>query len=375
MEETEKKTWKQRFLQRFLYGGLSRNTYQEVSWRCLADNISKLHLGMQFALMLSMVYVIAILSGLMKEQRLLVPYSFLMAVSAVLLLIGRRSSLWGPSKELVYLYAMAMASVVFAAILGTFASGNTTGAVSFMVLLVSLGFFFIDIPVRFDTMVLVSIILFSGFVMAAKDPGETRNSDLMNAVCYGALSMAVNWMASPRRYKEYVQDALLEKAAEVDPMTSLLTKDASKAMVQNMLVGGKSGTCVMIDLDKFKSINDTYGHLFGDEVIRCMGDVIREQTRKTDVCGRFGGDEFFLFLPELNAGEAVHVVRRLQGAFREHASHLSIPLEGTFSASIAETWDRASYDDLFKAADDALYEAKRLGGNQYHTAVTEAAVS
>lgn len=375
MTEVKKKTWHERFLQGFLYAGLSGKTYQEVAWRCRKDNLSKLRTGMRFAFLLSAVYVLAILTGIMQEQRLLFPYSFLLVVSAVLLLIGRRSSFRGPSKELVYLYATVMSSIVFAAILGTFASGNTTSAVTFMVLMVSLGFFYIDIPVRFDSMILVSIILFSILVMEAKDPGETRNSDLMNAVTYGALSMAVNWMAAPRRFREYVQDSVLEKAADVDPMTSLLTKDASKALVQNLLVSGKSGTCVMIDLDKFKSINDTYGHLFGDEVIQCMGDVIREQTRKTDVCGRFGGDEFFLFLPGLNAREAVYVVKRLQKAFEEHASHLSIPLEGTFSAGIAETWDRVSYDGLFKAADDALYEAKRKGGNQYHTAAAEAAVS
>ncbi len=133
----------------------------------------------------------------------------------------------------------------------------------------------------------------------------------------------------------------------------------------------------LIDLDHFKSVNDTYGHLVGDRVLRRVADLLQEDLPPGGFCARYGGEEFVLWLPGLDARSAVRVVddARLRVA-RHPWSALQPGLRVTISAGLAhgtpEFSEPASPERQLRRADALLYAAKRAGRNKvaYHDAQT-----
>ncbi len=124
---------------------------------------------------------------------------------------------------------------------------------------------------------------------------------------------------------------------------------------------------LMIDLDKFKSVNDTFGHLCGDFVLRELADIVRSSVRKEDLFARYGGEEFVLVLVETNSDEAVLVADRIRQSIADHQFRFdATPVKLTISIGIASmagdmTLTPAS---LLRAADENLYQAKRTGRNK-----------
>ncbi len=124
----------------------------------------------------------------------------------------------------------------------------------------------------------------------------------------------------------------------------------------------KSAVLVMLDLDHFKSVNDTYGHAAGDEVLRHFVDIIRANVREADVSGRLGGEEFALLLPETTLDAAIPVVERILNHVRQSAiSTGDGEVRYTASAGFVQISDENSIDDLMARADKALYRAKKEG--------------
>jgi diguanylate cyclase (GGDEF)-like protein len=123
----------------------------------------------------------------------------------------------------------------------------------------------------------------------------------------------------------------------------------------------------MIDLDGFKPINDTFGHLFGDQVLRAVGGAILRSVRTLDIPARYGGDEFVLVLPQTDAAGALRVCERiLVNITALEFSPAGEPVKLTASLGIGfyPSEEVATPEDLLRAADDALYRAKRAGKNR-----------
>ncbi|MEI8199976.1 MAG: sensor domain-containing diguanylate cyclase [Eubacteriales bacterium] len=119
---------------------------------------------------------------------------------------------------------------------------------------------------------------------------------------------------------------------------------------------------VMIDIDNFKSINDSYGHLAGDEVLRHFSHVLFQDIRKFDVAGRYGGDEFILIFPNTDMMLAVQIMKRIEHAMQ---SPIELPdkvtLAITISYGISQMQEEDSLESLIKKADLAMYLMKRSG--------------
>jgi diguanylate cyclase (GGDEF)-like protein len=134
---------------------------------------------------------------------------------------------------------------------------------------------------------------------------------------------------------------------------------------------GESLAVLIIDLDHFKQLNDTYGHPVGDTVLTSIATALTHEVRPTDVVGRFGGEEFVLTLPSVNAAEALVTAERLRARILclDHQVPAQPPPHITASIGIALfPRDGSSVDCLLKAADVALYQAKHRGRNQVRTA-------
>ncbi len=126
---------------------------------------------------------------------------------------------------------------------------------------------------------------------------------------------------------------------------------------------------LMIDIDHFKQVNDTYGHGAGDEVIRFFAVKAVEAVRRHDIVGRFGGDEFIIILPECQEGAAENIAQRLQNNITSFYSE-SFPEDFVFTLSIGIYYANSLEDckaEALERADKALYQSKENGRNQYST--------
>jgi diguanylate cyclase (GGDEF)-like protein len=130
---------------------------------------------------------------------------------------------------------------------------------------------------------------------------------------------------------------------------------------------GRPLNLIVFDLDHFKAINDTRGHLAGDAALKLVVGIVREHLVSADLFGRFGGDEFLIACADQSLESCTQLADRIRAAVEHKAPMHGPPLPGlTLSMGIAESNAEAGYvpDELFARADAALYDAKRLGRNR-----------
>jgi diguanylate cyclase (GGDEF)-like protein len=167
----------------------------------------------------------------------------------------------------------------------------------------------------------------------------------------------------------------LMKDARTDSKTGLLNaatweRGATAEVIRAMRTKTQLAVA-LLDIDRFKSINDTYGHLTGDEVLRAISNLLGAMLREYDLAGRFGGEEFALLLPQTRAVDAFRIAERIRAAI----AGLSIIAPGatggervhvTVSIGVAalDSGSRREYTELMAAADAALYRAKNCGRDQ-----------
>lgn len=173
--------------------------------------------------------------------------------------------------------------------------------------------------------------------------------------------------------------AIFARAQRARQLAELMTKDSLTGLLQHAHVKERLAaelerslrhqqqvSVVMLDIDHFKKVNDQYGHLTGDQVITSLANLLKQQLRKTDVIGRYGGEEFLIVLPECAQDQAFLVIDKLRQSFARLPFNAP---EGqafhcTFSAGIAIGSGRMLPDLIIERADQALYQAKSNGRNQ-----------
>ncbi len=168
----------------------------------------------------------------------------------------------------------------------------------------------------------------------------------------------------------------LQASALTDGLTGVANRRAFDAALDRELAiatrAGEPLAVVIIDLDHFKSLNDTYGHLAGDDVLRSVGAALRSSIRQGDIVARYGGEEFALVLPGTEAGDAVGIAKRVREALRR----IDGPRAVTASLGIAcRPHAGLTGAELLAAADTALYASKAGGRDQARIAGLDAPVT
>jgi diguanylate cyclase (GGDEF)-like protein len=162
----------------------------------------------------------------------------------------------------------------------------------------------------------------------------------------------------------------LKKQATFDWMTGALNKGyflrSAKDDLEKAFRNGMPVTFALMDIDNFKEINDTMGHIAGDKVIREFADRLKRFMRKVDLIGRFGGDEFMVMFSQKTAKHATIAAERLKKMMKSPIVFENKKIYATFSMGIVELKgiEPVDIEGLLKLADEALYEAKSKGGNQ-----------
>ena len=155
--------------------------------------------------------------------------------------------------------------------------------------------------------------------------------------------------------------------ADTDGLTGLLNRRAFEAIIQqDLAIAGRETTEVsllLVDLDFFKSMNDEFGHLAGDSVLRRVAGVLRRSVRPTDTVARFGGDEFAVMLSSTSPRQALAVAERIRHGLVE-MRHLPGGRKMTASLGIATAEPGDTLTLLFERADKALYRSKQMGRNR-----------
>lgn len=155
-----------------------------------------------------------------------------------------------------------------------------------------------------------------------------------------------------------------EMAAMRDPLTNVFNRRSFEQEVNSFVLGEKDafGAMLLVDMDDFKKINDTYGHLKGDEVLQKLTDVLMSTFRRKDVIGRLGGDEFVVFVKGVKKREVLD--RRMEQFYE--ALQMLEDCSITCSAGIAIAEQEGfSYQETLRQADEALYHSKQNGKNRY----------
>jgi diguanylate cyclase (GGDEF)-like protein len=175
-----------------------------------------------------------------------------------------------------------------------------------------------------------------------------------------------------REYDRKLQElnARLSEQVTRDPLTGLFNRRYLEDSLQRELALAKrqgfAVSVVMGDIDHFKNINDAYGHQAGDEVLKKLAGLLQTNSRESDICCRYGGEEFLLVMPNVPEGLAVQRAESLRMSITE----MIVPFS-TFRIRLTASFGVATYpkqgldtDSLIGAADEALYEAKELGRNR-----------
>ena len=180
-----------------------------------------------------------------------------------------------------------------------------------------------------------------------------------------------------RLKKGHQHEVALMRQATTDSLTGLYARQYfMKRLFQEMgrsLRYGAPLCLAMIDLDNFKQVNDTYGHVTGDRVLSTIAEVTRTATRESDITGRYGGDEICIMLPEIALKGTQIIAQRIcdQIAAIEFPGHDNTPFHVTCSIGVAQRDHQIQNITAFlDVADHALYEAKAKGRNQWVAATT-----
>lgn len=197
---------------------------------------------------------------------------------------------------------------------------------------------------------------------------ETLILERLHALAEHSKQMEQEAQQLSTKLEEQRQQALL------DPLTGLANRTAwnERSELEYARIQRNNNTLLLaiIDIDFFKRINDNYGHLAGDKVLRIIANEFKKRLRKTDFIARFGGEEYALLLPDTPLKEGVKLLDSLRLAVEACPFHFKgEPVTITFSAGIGQVATDESIDDAFERVDQALYAAKAAGRNRVHTAI------
>jgi diguanylate cyclase (GGDEF)-like protein len=197
--------------------------------------------------------------------------------------------------------------------------------------------------------------------------------ELVNASHEFSKNLLVVLSERVRSHNHYIAESFgdlqrFERNASTDALTGLSNRHAMEETfpreVQRCVKNEQPISLIMIDVDRFKSFNDQFGHVAGDRALSAVGHVLRKQFRPRDLLVRYGGDEFAVLLPGVGQDEALTIADRVRSAVSgstETSGDSTIQVPVNISMGVAQLENHGNFEGLLRAADEALYRAKAAG--------------
>ena len=349
----------------YFYCGIEKDEYNAVKKDAYISNFEVwkiLHFLM--AAVFCLLYLASLRYSMMETNRRFYLLAFLYSACAIVcFFILRKDSIL--AQFLIYLSMSLL--FLFAAFISINKPENN--ATTFIVLLVLTPMFMIDKPYFMTIELSVASAVFLVWMHDVK-PIDVWRVDLVNAVSFTVIGCFLNVIANALRIREFVLTRKIRIQRDTDEMTGLRNKGSLTREIDGFLEdkSAKKGLLFVLDIDSFKSINDTYGHDVGDDVIIQLGGFLGKYFTDHEIVGRFGGDEFIVFIKntddldsarkkaeELVAGVSKSVL------LPDHAKAVSISI-----GIAAYNGYENNYSDLFKKADTAMYQAKADPENRFY---------
>jgi diguanylate cyclase (GGDEF)-like protein len=200
--------------------------------------------------------------------------------------------------------------------------------------------------------------------------GQTAMASIFISVFVPASTAIVTALVRAVQRREaalVVVNERLEQLSQLDPLTGIFNRRHLFARIEAELARVRRGhplALIMVDLDHFKGVNDSQGHLRGDVLLKEIATALARTTRVTDVAGRYGGDEFVVVLPDTDSVAALAVAERVTDAIREAARAFdeAQPVTASVGIGLADPDDTVA--SLLRRADENAYRAKESGGNR-----------
>ena len=199
------------------------------------------------------------------------------------------------------------------------------------------------------------------------------NDYLLTPVDFNEMFARIKTQIRRKKYQEALKSNYQESVsmAVTDGLTKLYNRHYLDTHLKNLVrqaaEQSRALSLVIMDMDHFKKVNDTYGHASGDEVLKSLAGIIVQTIRSADLAARYGGEEFVVLMPETDAARAYEAAERLRKGV-ENAEfvipHPDSPIKKTISIGYATMQSNDTPESLLKRADVALYEAKDTGRNK-----------
>lgn len=352
-----------RLWQHINYGSLSKTVYTEILPLRIKENNDMLKRLALITLVFGCVLTVLALSGILSRS-VAPAYLFLFLSSVFFLVLRYRKMLAKPFSCYLTGYAQIFALLLFGLLNSTkFSPDPDSNGTIFVVLLLVIPFLMTDIPRRIVPFLLLNTAAYCVLLRIYKNESVIA-LDTVNAIFVCLISCMCNWLFSAKGFHGMANSLYIEKERDTDALTGLLTKQSARVLTETRLAHGATGMLAIIDLDNFKHVNDAFGHLYGDEVLMKVAACIKENTRRTDIAARFGGDEFVIFYPDMDKNAVRAYADNFFDAINKTFEHEKVHV--TCSMGLQDTDATRDYETLFRGADAALYESKRSGKNRYY---------
>ena len=348
----------------FCYCGIEKEEYNALKKDAYVSNFGVwrvLHIFMAAAF--GLLLVTTFFSSLMAMNRLFYLIAFIYSVAAMFLFFTlKKDSL--AAQLIIYL------SISLLFLFSGFITENKPDvpAIMFIALLLITPMFMIDKPFFMAFELCVADVIFLAWMHSVK-PYEVWRYDLINVVIYTGVGIVLHIIANSIRIKEFVLARKIRIQKDTDEMTGLKNKGALTRAINEFLADSSSdrGILFLLDVDRFKAINDTYGHDTGDRVISQLGAFLAGRFTGNEIVGRFGGDEFVVFIKGTDDPETAR--RTADGIVRGASESISLPDSGrkiSVSIGIAiYNGLETNYSEIFNKADTAMYKAKGDPANRF----------
>ena len=341
----------------FFYCGIDREEYKAIKKNAYISNFV-IWRSLHFLIAATMIFLflVSISTDFVRRNAIIYIFGFCYSIIVIILFfILKKDSLI--AQFIIYLSISVF--FLFAAFISL--NNPTVPATTFIVFLLITPMFMIDKPFFMAIELSVVAALYLIYMHGIK-PAEIWRIDLLNVITFTILGIFLNVIANAIRIKEFVLTRTIKLQKDTDELTGLKNKGALTRAI-NKFLADETKCCAimfMLDIDRFKMINDTYGHDIGDEVIRQLGAFLGNTFIHDEIIGRFGGDEFIVFIKNTdNVEQARKIAEQIVSGASEYVILPEKKEKISVSIGIAIYHGiEKNYSELFKKADIAMYKSK-----------------